>query len=95
MKASKSVTISSKGKPEVRVLGERGRYCRVYYRDLSTGRDIPNKFKIYLESGGRIVGYLFIKLKEEGKYLVFEDRNVDKDLYVYNLESDSEEPMFP
>ncbi|HIE37180.1 TPA: hypothetical protein EYP83_03340 [Candidatus Geothermarchaeota archaeon] len=95
MDKPKSITISSRGKPELRILDVRGRYCRVFYRDLSTGRDIDNKFKIYIEVDGEIVGYLFIKLKEEGKYLVLEDRDVDRSLYVYNVEKGVDEPIFP
>lgn len=95
MDKSKSITRSSGGKPELRILDMRGRYCRVFYRNLSTGKDINNKFKIYLEIGDKVIGYLFIKLKEEGKYLVLEDREVDKNLYVYNMEKGVDEPMFP
>ncbi len=94
MKFVKSVTKSSRGRPEGRILVKRGEFGMVKYFDLSKGRVIENKFKIYLKSKDGVVGYLFIKLKEEGKYLVFEDKEVDKDIYVYNEDTGEEEPLF-
>ena len=94
MKPQKSITISSRGKPEIRVLIERGIYTKVKYVDLKSGKEIKGKFKIFLKSYDKEVGYLMIPLKEKGKYLAFEDLDVKKDAYVYNAEADEEEPLF-
>lgn len=94
MRPEKSITVSSRGRREVRILVERGIYTIVKYMDLKTGKVIEGKFKIYLRHGDELKGYLMIPLKEKGKYLSFEDRDVKKDAYVYNLEDDIEEPLF-
>ena len=94
MKPDRSITISSRGKKEVRILEERGTYTIVRYMDLKTGRMIEGKFKIYLKSGDKLRGFLMIPLKDKGKYLSIEDSDVKRDAYVYNLERDDEEPIF-
>ncbi len=91
----KSLTVSSKGRVEVRSLVERGSYTIVEYRDPETMKTVENKFKIYLRNDrGELRGYLMIPLKGENKYLAIEDKNPKKNLYVYNVEKGTEELMF-
>ncbi len=91
----KSLTVSSKGRVEVRSLVERGIYTIVEYRDPKTLKLLEKKFKIYLKNeDGEVKGFLLIPLKDPGKYLGFMDKNPKKELYVYNTEKESEELMF-
>jgi len=92
----KSITVSSRGRREVRTLVERGEYVIVEYRDPGSLKRIERKFKIYLRrSDGSIIGYLMVPLKQEGRFLAFEDRGKEGKLYVYNPTLDREEEIFP
>ena len=91
----KSLTVSSKGRVEARVLVERGVYTIVEYRDPKTMKVVEKKFKIYLRNDDGVVrGFLMIPLKGGNRYLGIEDRQPKQDLYVYNIDTDSEEPLF-
>jgi len=92
--SGKSIARSSRGRLEKRVLVERGSYAIVKYIDLKTGEEIEGKRKIYLSSGERRWGLLLIKLREGDKYLAIPDHEVDKELYVYNEDTEGEERVF-
>jgi|Deesub1362A_J573_1020465.scaffolds.fasta_scaffold00003_381 hypothetical protein len=91
----KSLTVSSKGRVEARVLVERGVYTIVEYRDPETMEVVEKKFKIYLRSEDGVVrGFLMIPLKGGNRYLGIEDTRPKQDLYVYNVDKGYEEPLF-
>ena len=95
MVSEKSLTVSSKGRVEIRSLVERGIYTIVEYRDPKTLNLVEKKFKIYLKNeNSEVKGFLLIPLKDPSKYLAFMDKNPKKDVYVYDLGRDSEEPLF-
>ncbi len=95
MKFEKSLTVSSRGRVEVRTLVERGVYTIVEYRDPKSLKLVERKFKIYLmNENGDLKGYLLIPLRGENKYLAIEDLNPKKEMFVYNMDKEYEEPMF-
>ncbi len=95
MEERRSITRSSRGRLEQRILVERGVYTIVKYRDLKTGEEIGGKWKIYLKGPGGLRGYLMIRLKDGDRYLAIPDEDVDPETYVYNEAEDREEPLFP
>lgn len=95
MGVDKSITISSRGRVEIRSFVESGEYAMVEYRDPKTLKVVEKKFKIYLKrEDGVIRGFLFIPLKGEGRYLVIEDKEVKKELYAYLPEQNREIMLF-
>ncbi len=65
------ITVSKRGKREVRVLVDRGRYIRYEYLDPVTGKKSENKVKlVLLTEDGKQEEYFIIPLKQEGKFLL-------------------------
>jgi len=65
------LTISKRGKVEVRKLIDRGVYVRYEYIDPTTGEKSENKIKIVLRSkDGKLEEYFMIPLKQKDRYLL-------------------------
>ncbi len=65
------LTISKKGKTEVRNLLERGRYVKYNYLNPETGKPTENKEKIVLiKDSGEIEEYFIIPTKTKGRFLL-------------------------
>ncbi len=65
------ITVSKKGKREVRALIDRGKYVRYEYLDPATGKRSENKVKLVLLSeNGKQEEYFVIPLKQEGRFLL-------------------------
>ncbi len=65
------ITVSKRGKREVRVLVDRGRYVRYEYLDPVTGKKSENKVKlVLLTEDGKQEEYFIIPLKQEGRFLL-------------------------
>jgi hypothetical protein len=63
------LTVSKKGKVEVRSLVDRGRYIRYEYLDPETGRKTENKVKLVL-IGEKVEEYFMIPTKDGKRYLL-------------------------
>lgn len=65
------LTISKKGKVEVRNLLDRGRYVRYEYLDPKTGKRSENKIKIVLIGDEeKMEEYFIVPLKDDRKLMV-------------------------
>ncbi len=70
------LTVSKKGKVEVRKLIDRGEFVRYEYLDPKTGKRSENKIKIVLRnSEGKVEEYFVIPLKQHGRYLMLRAEN--------------------
>ncbi len=70
------LTVSKKGKVEVRKLIDRGEFVRYEYLDPKTGKKSENKVKIVLRnSKGEVEEYFIIPLKQRGRYLLLRAEN--------------------
>lgn len=65
------VTVSKKGKREVRALIDRGKFVRYEYIDTKTGRKSENKIKlVLLNEKGEQEEYFIIPLKQKDRFLL-------------------------
>ncbi len=64
------LTISKKGKTEVRSLVDFGTFARYEYLDSETGKRVENKIKIVLYNGKDYEEYFIIPLKQKNRFLL-------------------------
>ena len=65
------ITVSKKGKREVRALIDRGKYVRYEYLDPQTGKKTENKIKlVLLNEKGEQEEYFIIPLKQANRFLL-------------------------
>ncbi len=91
------LTVSKKGKVEVRTLVRRGRFVLVEYRDPKTLERTENKYKLVLKGNdGTVEEYFIVPLSQPGRRLLIipKEKKGDKFL-VWNPETKEAEPMFP
>ena len=88
------ITVSKKGKREVRALIDRGKFVRYEYLDPKTGEKSENKIKIVLlPEKGEQEEYFIIPLRQEGRFLLMKaetkparkvwDRNLNKAVELF------------
>jgi len=86
------ITISKKGKKEVRILDKRGKFTIYGYKSLETGK-MENKKKICLLDGnGDREDYFMIPLKD-GRILLIPEKDI-KDVKIWNEKEEKEENIF-
>ncbi len=65
------ITVSKKGKREVRALIDRGKYVRYEYLEPETGKRSENKIKlVLLNEKGEQEEYFIIPLKQKDRFLL-------------------------
>ncbi len=69
------ITVSKRGKREVRHLLKHGKFVMYDYLDEATGKRAENKVKLVLSHDGGQEEYFIIPLKEEGKFLMLRAEN--------------------
>ena len=65
------ITVSKKGRREVRALIDRGKYVRYEYLEPETGKRSENKIKlVLLNENGEQEEYFIIPLKQKDRFLL-------------------------
>jgi hypothetical protein len=97
MSLDEAITISKRGKKELRTLVSRGRFALVEYRDPVTKERTEDKYKlVLLHDDGRIQEFFLVKTKTEGRNLLLEPKEKKgAELKVWNPVSGEVEDMFP
>ncbi len=76
------ITITKKGKREVRKLVDHGTFVRYEYLDLNTGKRAENKTKLVLFNGKDYEEYFIIPLKQRNRYLLLKaDKKGERKLW--------------
>ncbi len=91
------LTVSKRGRVEVRTLVRRGRFALIEYRDPETMERTEDKYKlVLLGDDGTVEEYFILPLKQPHRRLLVipKEKKGDK-LMVWNPESGRAEPMFP
>ncbi len=97
MSVEKAITISRKGKKEIRTIVSRGQFALIEYRDLETKERTENKYKLVLyHKSGRVDEYFIIPTKTSKRYLMIEPKEKKGiKLKVWNPDTSHIEEMFP
>ena len=78
------MTVSKKGKREVRSVVSHGKYVMYEYLDPSTGKRSENKMKLVLKTPDGFEEYFIIPLKEKGKFLMLKgEEKGDRGLWMH------------
>ncbi|MCD6483190.1 MAG: hypothetical protein J7K83_02890 [Candidatus Aenigmarchaeota archaeon] len=86
------ITVSKRGKKEVRILDKRGRFVIYGYKLLENGK-MENKKKIcLLDENGKREDYFMIPLKD-GRILLLPEKEI-KNVKVWNEKEEKEEDLF-
>ncbi len=97
MGVEEAITISKKGKREVRTLVSRGKFALLEYRDPKTMEKTEDKYKlVLLHEDGRVDEYFIIPTKTRSRLLMIipkEKKGVK--LKVWNPKKGEVEEMFP
>ncbi len=91
------LTVSKKGKVEVRTLVRRGRFALIEYRDPDTMERTEDKYKlVLLGDDGTVEEYFVLPLRQSHRrLLVIPKEKKGERLMVWNPNSERAEPMFP
>ncbi|MEM2542110.1 MAG: hypothetical protein QXO55_01485 [Candidatus Korarchaeum sp.] len=97
MPLDEAITISKKGKRELRTLVSRGRFALIEYRDPETKERTEDKYKlVLLHEDGSIQEFFLIPTKTEGRSMLVEPKEKKgKELKVWNPSTGEVEDMFP
>ncbi|MEM0017412.1 MAG: hypothetical protein QXJ48_04555 [Candidatus Korarchaeum sp.] len=97
MPLDEAITISKKGKRELRTLVSRGRFALIEYRDPETKERTEDKYKlVLLHEDGSIQEFFLIPTKTEGRSMLVEPKEKKgKELRVWNPSTGEVEDMFP
>lgn len=72
-----AITVSKKGKRELRSIHSRGRFALLEYRDPMTKEKTENKFKlVLLHENGEVDEYFIIPLKQANRFLLLKEKKV-------------------
>jgi len=72
-----AITISKKGKRELRTIYSRGRFALLEYRDPITKEKSENKFKlVLLHENGEVEELFIIPLKQSNRFLLLKEKKV-------------------
>lgn len=97
MPLDEAITISKRGKRELRTLVSRGRFALIEYRDPLTKERTEDKIKlVLLHDNGSIQEFFIIPTKTEGRSMLVEPKEKKgKELKVWNPNTGEVEDMFP
>lgn len=97
MSLEEAITVSRKGKRELRVLISRGRFALIEYRDPVTKERTEDKYKlVLLHEDGSVQEFFVIPTKTEGRSMLIEPKErKGKELKVWNPAKGEVEEMFP
>ncbi len=97
MAVEEAITVSKKGKREIRTIVSRGQFALIEYRDPKTKERTENKYKLVLyHKNGRVDEYFVIPTKTPKRYLMIEPKEKKGiKLKVWNPDTDQVEDMFP
>ncbi len=72
-----AITISKRGKRELRTVHSRGRFALLEYRDPVTKEKTENKFKlVLLHDNEEVEEFFIIPLKQANRFLLLKERKV-------------------
>ncbi len=72
-----AITISRRGKRELRSIYSRGRFALLEYRDPLTKEKSENKFKlVLLHENNSVEEFFIIPLKQANRFLLLKEKNV-------------------
>lgn len=97
MSIDEAITVSKKGKREIRTLVSRGKFALLEYRDLETKERTENKYKLILyHEDGSVDEYFVVPTKVPHKQLLIEPKEKKgTELKVWNPKRDEVEDLFP
>ena len=97
MPMEEAITVSKKGKREIRTIVSRGRFALIEYRDPVTRERTEDKYKlVLLHEDGRVDEYFVIPTRTPHRQLLVEPKEKKGiGLKVWNPETDEVEDMFP
>mgnify|MGYP001772718295 CR=1 FL=1 len=97
MSIEEAITVSKRGKRELRTLVSRGRFALIEYRDPLTKERTEDKYKIVLlHDDGRTQEFFIIPTGTEGRSILIEPKDKKgKELRVWNPKTGEIEDMFP
>lgn len=97
MSLEEAITVSKKGKRELRTLVSRGRFALIEYRDPVTKERTEDKCKlVLLHDDGRLQEFFVIPTKTEGRSMLVEPKEKKgRELKVWNPATGGIEEMFP
>ncbi len=97
MSLEEAITVSKRGKRELRTLVSRGRFALIEYRDPVTKERSEDKYKlVLLHDDGSLQELFVIPTKTEGRSMLLEPREKKgKELKVWNPATGEVEDMFP
>ncbi|MCS7102792.1 MAG: hypothetical protein NZ992_02785 [Candidatus Korarchaeum sp.] len=97
MSLEEAITVSKKGKRELRTLVSRGRFVLIEYRDPITKERTEDKYKLVLiHEDGSFQEFFVIPTKTEGRSMLVEPKEKKgKELKVWNPATGEVEDMFP
>ncbi|MCD6275603.1 MAG: hypothetical protein J7J42_02545 [Thermoplasmata archaeon] len=76
------LTVSKKGKVEVRNMVDHGTFVRYEYLDPESGKRSENKVKLVLYNGEEYEEYFIIPLKQKNRYLLLKaEKKEDRKLW--------------
>ncbi|RLG47541.1 MAG: hypothetical protein DRO06_02680 [Thermoproteota archaeon] len=94
---SEVLTVSKKGKVEVRALASRGRFVLIEYLDPSTMERTEEKYKLVLKhDSGEVEEFFILPLRQPSRRLLIIPREKKGEaVKVWNRELGRAEPLFP
>ncbi len=97
MSIEEAITVSKKGKREIRTIVSRGRFALIEYRDPVTKERTEDKYKLVLyHDDGRVDEYFIIPTKTPHRQLLIEPKEKKGvKLKVWNPKTNQVEDMFP
>lgn len=97
MPIEEAITISKRGKKEIRTLVSRGKFALLEYRDPKTKERTENKYKLVLyHEDGRVDEYFIIPTKTPHRQLLIEPKEKKGiEVKVWNPSRDEVEDLFP
>ncbi len=92
-----AITISKRGKRELRTIHSRGKFALLEYRDLATKEKTENKFKlVLLHENGEVDEFFVIPLKQENRFLLLKEKKVKgPKVKAWNPKTDRLEEVIP
>ncbi len=92
-----AITVSKRGKRELRTIVSRGRFALVEYRDPKTMERVEDKYKlVLLHDDGRVDEYFIIPTKTRSRLLMIVPKEKKgTNLKVWNPEKGEVEDLFP
>jgi len=97
MSIEEAITVSKKGKREIRTIVSRGRCALIEYRDPVTKERTEDKYKLVLyHDDGNVDEYFIIPTKTPHRHLLIKPKEKKGvKLKVWNPKTDEVEDMFP